>query len=496
MYTNVDDDLTLLTDLYQLTMGCGYWRAGIAERRACFHLFFRQAPFDGAYAVTAGLADALDYVEGIAFDAGAREYLGSLRGPDGVALFPPEFLRYLGDLRCTLDVDAMPEGTVAFAHEPLLRIEGPLLQVQLVETALLNMINFQTLIATKAARVCREARGPNGPEPVLEFGLRRAQGVDGAISASRAAFVGGCSATSNVLAGRRFGIPVQGTHAHSWVMAFDTEPEAFARYADSFPGASVFLVDTYDTLEGVRHAIEAGRALRERGHEMVGVRLDSGDLAELSIAARRMLDEAGFPDAAVVASNDLDEHRIAELKKRGARIGVWGVGTRLTTAYDQPALGGVYKLASIQDEKGIWQPRIKLSENPIKRSIPGRLQVRRFEEDGEMRLDAMYDVDAGLCADALVDPEDASVTFTHSRDGRDLLEPVLRGGARTRPDPSLATSRERALAQVAMLPERVARRTDPARYPVGLDAEVAKTRARLSAEARSRVVDRNEGSTP
>ena len=237
----------------------------------------------------------------------------------------------------------IPEGTIVFPHEPLLRVHGPLLQAQLLETALLNIVNFQTLVATKAARVVLAARG----EPVLEFGLRRAQGIDGALAASRAAYLGGCAATSNVLAGRLYGIPVRGTHAHSWVMCFDDELEAFRAYARAMPNNCVFLVDTYDTLDGVRHAIEVGQELRRQGHEMIGIRLDSGDLAWLSIEARRMLDEAGFPKATIVASNELDEQIIASLKDQGATIGVWGVGTRLVTAYDQPALGGVYKLAAI-----------------------------------------------------------------------------------------------------------------------------------------------------
>ncbi|HXT99615.1 MAG TPA: nicotinate phosphoribosyltransferase, partial [Polyangia bacterium] len=324
----------LLTDLYQLTMAYGYWKSARADDEAVFSLFFRKAPFGSGYTVACGLAPVIDYIEGFRFQPDDLEYLGGLTGNDGGRLFEKAFLDYLAELRPAVTVHGIPEGTVVFPHEPLLRIQGPILQCQLLETALLNIINFDTLVATKAARVCLAAQG----DSVLEFGLRRAQGRDGALAASRAAHVGGCAATSNVLAGKCFGIPVRGTHAHSWVMSFDTEREAFQAYADVMPNNCVFLVDTYDTLEGVHNAIAVARDLRRRGKELVGIRLDSGDLAWLSVQARKLLDEAGFPNAIIVASNDLDEHLIQSLKAEGAAIGVWGVGTKLCTAYDQPAL--------------------------------------------------------------------------------------------------------------------------------------------------------------
>src|SRR5690606_5071352 len=246
--------------------------------------------------------------------------------------------------------------------EPILRVRGPILQAQLVETPLLTLVNYQTLIATKAARVVQAARGA----PVLEFGLRRAQGIDGGLSASRAAYIGGCAGTSNVLAGKLLGIPVGGTHAHSWVMFHDSELDAFRAYAEALPGNCTFLVDTYDTLDGVRNAITVGKELRARGHELAGIRLDSGDLAHLSIEARKLLDEAGFPNAKIVASNDLDEHLIANIQEQGARIDTWGVGTKLVTGVGQCALGGVYKLGASRDEHGTWREAIKLSEQPIK----------------------------------------------------------------------------------------------------------------------------------
>ena len=316
--------LALLTDLYQLTMACGYWKAGTADREAVFHLTFRRAPFGGGYAIAAGIAPALDYLRTLRFTPDDVAYLASLRDDRGEPMFPAGFLDYLARLQFTCTVDAAPEGSLVFAYEPIVRVTGPIAQAQIVETALLTMINFETLIATKASRVVQAARGA----PVVEFGLRRAQGIDGGISASRAAYIGGCAATSNVLAGKRFGIPVRGTHAHSWVMFYDDELAAFRAYADALPGNCTLLVDTYDSLEGVRHAITVGHELRARGHDLAGVRLDSGDLAYLSIEARRMLDAAGFPSTKIVASNDLDERVITSLLEQGARIDTFGVGTR------------------------------------------------------------------------------------------------------------------------------------------------------------------------
>jgi nicotinate phosphoribosyltransferase len=306
----------LFTDLYELTMAAGYWKAGLAEREAVFQLFFRQHPFGGGYTIAGGLADAIKHLQRLRFGDPEREYLASLKGGGDRPLFEGGFLDHLGQLRFTGDVAAVPEGTVVFPQEPLVRVQGPLLQAQIVETMLLQTINFQSLLATKAARICQAADG----DPVIEFGLRRAQGGDGALAAARAAYIGGCAGTSNVLAARRLGIPVKGTHAHSFVMAFPSELEAFDAYVHAMPDNSILLVDTYDTLEGVCHAVTTGRRLRARGHELAGIRLDSGELGRLSIEARRMLDEAGFPEAVIVASNDLDEHQIARLKAQGARI--------------------------------------------------------------------------------------------------------------------------------------------------------------------------------
>ena len=475
--------LGLLTDLYELTMACGYWKAGVRDREAVFHLFFRENPFRGGFTVACGLAPVVDYLENFRFDEEDVAYLATLPGSDGKPIFVPEFLDFLRGMRLACDVDAVPEGTVVFPHEPLVRVTGPLIQAQIVETALLTLINFQTLIATKAARVVMAARG----EPVLEFGLRRAQGIDGGLSASRAAYVGGAAGTSNVLAGRLYGIPVKGTHAHSWVMCFDSEPEAFRAYAEALPNNCVFLVDTYDTLRGVRNAVEAGRRLRDHGHEMIGVRLDSGDLAYLSIEARKILDSGGFPDAAIVGSNDLDEHLITSLKEQGAKIGVWGVGTRLVTGHDQPALGGVYKLSAVRDGGGPWIDRLKLSEQAIKVTTPGILQVRRYQEQGEAIGDAIFDQQHPVgdgCV--IVDPVDLTrrKTIPAGTDATELLVPVFRGGQCVYELPSIEAARRRTREQLALFHGGVKRFANPHQYPVGLEAGLHDRKTEMILKAR------------
>jgi nicotinate phosphoribosyltransferase len=475
--------LSLLTDLYQLTMAYGYWTTGRAERGAVFHLSFRKHPFQGGYTIAAGLAYALDYLRGFRFQPDDLAYLGELVGNDGQPLFRPQFLDYLAGLRLSCDVDAVPEGTVVFPHEPLIRVQGPILQCQILETALLNMLNFQTLIATKAARICAAAGG----QPVLEFGLRRAQGIDGALAASRAAYIGGCAGTSNVLAGKLFRIPVKGTHAHSWVMSFDDEATAFEAYARAMPNNCVFLVDTYDTLEGVRNAIRVGRKLRASGHELVGIRLDSGDLAYLSIEARRLLDEAGFPNAAIVASNDLDEDIIASLKDQQARIAIWGVGTKLVTAYGQPALGGVYKLGAIQDPDGGWQPKVKLSEQAIKTSTPGILQIRRFRDPRGAVADMIYNqLDGEPPSLTIVDPLDPTRRrqLDEGLSAEDLLVPVLREGQVVRPEESLQTLRDRAGQQLQLFHSGIRRHVHPHRYPVGLERRLYEVKTQLILQER------------
>lgn len=475
--------LALLTDLYQLTMAYGYWKLGRAEQPAVFHLFFRTPPFGGGYTLAAGLEPALEFMENYRFEPSDVEYLATLQGNDGQPLFERGFLKYLADLRLTCDLHALPEGTLVFGREPILRVTGPILQCQLLETTLLNIVNFQTLIATKAARIAWAAKG----EPVVEFGLRRAQGIDGALAASRAAYIGGCAATSNVLAGKQFGIPVKGTHAHSWVMSFDTELEAFRSYAQVLPNNCVFLVDTYDTLDGVRRAIEVGRELRANGHEIVGIRLDSGDLAYLSIEARKLLDEGGFPNAVILASNDLDERIIESLKQQGSTIAVWGVGTKLVTAYDQPALGGVYKLGALQTADGKWQPKLKLSEQVIKTSIPGILQVKRFETADGFAGDLIYDELLGTAPQPMiVDPKDPTRHKRLPHDARvhELLVPVMRAGQRIGAAESLPVIRDRAKAQLSRLNNSSKRFLNPHEYPVGLDARLQAQRDQMIRDAR------------
>jgi nicotinate phosphoribosyltransferase len=483
------DSLALLTDLYQITMACGYWKTGKAAREeAVFHLGFRRAPFEGGFAVACGLAPVLRFLESFRFDSDDLDYLATLVGNDDRPLFPREFLDHLGALRLSVDVDAAPEGTVVFPHEPILRVRGPILEAQILETALLNLINFPTLVATKAARIALAAGGA----PILEFGLRRAQGVDGALEASRASFVGGAFATSNLLAGRLHGIPVRGTHAHSWVMSFDSELDSFLAWAEVMPGNCVFLVDTFDTLDGVCAAVEAGKRLREGGHEMIGVRLDSGDLAWLSKEARRILDEGGFPEATIVASNDLDERLIESLVHQGAKIDVFGVGTRLVTGWDQPALGGVYKLSAVRTDGGPWEDRIKLSEQSIKISTPGIQQVRRFSRNGRFVADMVFDerFDPGSPAE-IVDPMDPTrrMTIEETLPHEDLLVPVLRGGKRVFSPPPLAESRARTFDQLGRLHDGILRQLNPHRYPVGLERTLFDRKDELVRAARARRVE-------
>ena len=476
--------LATLTDLYELTMAAGYVSAGVADREAVFSLSFRTLPFEGGYTLAAGLEDAVAILQGMQFEDADLAHLRGLVGGTGSRLFTDDFLDLLAAFRFTCDVDAIPEGTVAFANEPLMRIRGPLLQAQIVESMLLTVVGFQTLVATKAARVVEAAGGG----PVLEFGLRRSQGPDGALSAARAAYIGGVAATSNVLAGRLFGIPVRGTHAHSWVQVFDDEQRAFDAYADAQPDNVTLLVDTYDSLTGVAHAIETGKRLRASGRSLAGIRLDSGDLAYLSIEARRMLDDAGFTDTKIVASNDLDEHTIDSLRAQGARIDIWGVGTKLDTCFDQPALGAVYKLTSICDPGGGRRYPVKVSELSAKTSIPGVLGVRRFVDGtGRFRADMIYDEDLPEpTSDVIVDPADALHMRTIDPAWRpeELLVPILRSGERVTAAPSLDEIRGRARDQLSRLHPAIRRLLNPHVYPVGLERALHDRRTALVLERR------------
>ncbi|EFB42312.1 hypothetical protein pah_c012o025 [Parachlamydia acanthamoebae str. Hall's coccus] len=463
-------------------MGIG--RLGLIRKKRFFTFFFVRPPFQGGFTVAAGLEYVIDYLTNFRFDPSDLQYLASLKNPDDGPLFEEEFFDYLADLRFTCSLDAVPEGTVVFPYEPLLRVQGPLIMCQLLETPLLNLINFSTLIATKAARICIAANG----EPVLEFGMRRAQGVDGALTASRAAYIGGCESTSNLLAGKLFGIPVKGTHSHSWVMAFEDELEAFQTYAKSLPGNCVFLVDTYDSLEGVKNAIEVGKWLKTQGKKLLGVRLDSGDLAYLSILSRKLLDDAGFTETKIFASNELDETLISELKRQGAQISVWGVGTNLVTAKDQPALDGVYKLSAIRDPGKDWHYKLKLSEQMMKISNPGILQVRRYKTEKENIADAIYDIHSDMRQEChLVDPFDSTRqrVLSSNLQSEDLLIPVFKEGQRVYNSPSLDEIRNRTQEQLLQFPVGVKRFLNPHQYVVGMEKSLYDKKVRLIQTIRS-----------
>ena len=379
---NTQRNLTLLTDLYQLTMMQGYYNNDTNNHEVVFDLFYRNNPSKNGYAICAGLSQTIEYIQNLAFTEGDIEYLASLN------TFQDEFLDYLRNFKFTGDIYAIPEGTVVFPMEVLMRVKAPIFEAQFVETALLNMINHPSLIATKAARVVKAAEG----DPILEFGLRRAQGPDAGIYGARAAIIGGCAGTSNVLTGQMFNVPVSGTHAHSWVMSFDEEIEAFRAYAKLFPDKCILLVDTYDTLEsGVPNAIKVFDEMKAAGVEMksYGIRLDSGDLAYLSKKARQMLDAAGHKDAIISASCDLDEMLIADLKRQGAKITLWGVGTNLITSSDCPSFGGIYKLAAEIGKDGVEIPKIKISDNPEKVTNPGVKKLIRVydKQTGKMIAD-------------------------------------------------------------------------------------------------------------
>jgi nicotinate phosphoribosyltransferase len=463
-------------------MSCGYWKAGVSDHEAAFHVTFRENPFGGGFTVACGLATAIDFLRTFHFTETQLDYLASQNGNDGRPLFDSGFLDHLRRLRLSCDIDAIPEGTLIFPNEPLIRICGPIIQCQLLETALLNILNFQSLIATKAARVCLAAEN----DPVIEFGLRRAQGVDGGLSSARATYIGGCAGTSNLQAGQHCGIPVSGTQAHSWIMFFESESEAFEKYARAIPNNCVFLVDTYNSIDGVRRAIEVAKQLRKDRHEMIGVRLDSGDRVALSIEARKMLDEAGFPDAKIVCSGDLDEFAIAEMKQRGAKIDIWGVGTKLTTGQPDAALGGIYKLGAMRPPGEQWRYRIKLSDEPAKTSCPGLLQVRRFHEpDGRFIADAIYEIDHALSDPfVIVDLQTQEQNEIPAKtEYFDLLVPIFRRGDLVYRVPDIQESRAYAQEQLKHAPPAILGLKEARPYRVGLASSLHELRSTLIARA-------------
>lgn len=478
-----------MTDLYEITMMQGYFKTGNHDV-VVFDAFYRVNPSGGGYAIACGLEQVVEYINGLHFTADDIRYLESLH------LFDDDFLKYLSTFRFSGSIYAIPEGTVVFPREPLLKVVAPIMEAQLVETAILNIINHQSLIATKAARVCYAAKG----DTVMEFGLRRAQGPDSGVFGARAAVIGGCKGTSNVLAGQTFNIPVMGTHAHSWIMSFPDEYTAFKTYAELYPDACTLLVDTYDTLKsGLPNAIRVFTEMRASGTEMksYGIRMDSGDLAYLSKKARRMLDDAGFPDAVISASNDLDEYLIESLKIQGARITSWGVGTSLITSRDCPAFGGVYKLAAIRNADGHFAPKIKLSENSEKVTNPGNKEIYRIydKKTGKIRADLIcleeesFDESRDM---VLFDPNE---TWKRTRINggtytmRKLLVPVFEDGKCVYTSPAVQEIRKYCTAEKATLWDENMRFVNPAKVYVDLSDKLYKMKQTVLNEmsaARSR----------
>ena len=475
-------NLTMMTDLYQLTMMYGYFKKGMAGNKAVFDLFFRDTKANSSYAVMAGTESIVEYINDLHFSENDVAYLRSLN------LFDESFLSVLRELHFTGEIYAMEEGTLVYPYEPLVRVIAPIMEAQLVETALLNLVNHQTLIATKASRVCYAAKG----DAVMEFGLRRAQGPDAGIDGARAAMIGGCQATSNVLTGQLFGVPVGGTHAHSWVMSFPDELSAFRAYAEVFPKNGLLLVDTYDTLaSGVPNAITVFGELRAKGYEPMGIRLDSGDLAFLSRQARKMLDEAGFPNAKIFASGDLDEEVIWDLKAQGAAISVWGVGTRMITSMDNPALGGVYKL-SAEEVNGKFEPRIKISENPAKITNPGVKRLYRFYDrlSGKALADliALEDEDYSSGEPLeIFDPENTWKKMTLcDYEVRPLLAPIFENGELVYTLPTLSEISEYAKREMETFWDEYKRLHSPHRYKVDLSKPLYELKRGMLEERRSK----------
>lgn len=468
-----DDSLTLHTDLYQINMMQVYFKQGIHNKKAVFELYFRKLPFANGYAVFAGLERMIAYLENLKFSETDLAYLRDLG-------YDEAYLAYLRDFKLDLSIKSAKEGDLVFANEPLVQVEGPLAQCQLIETALLNIINFQTLIATKAARI----KSVIEDEPLLEFGTRRAQEMDAALWGTRAAMIGGADATSNVRAGKIFGIPVAGTHAHALVQTYGNDYDAFKAYAQTHKDC-IFLVDTYDTLRlGVPAAIKVAKEFGDKIN-FKGVRIDSGDMAYLSKKVRKQLDDAGYPDAKIYASNDLDENTILNLKMQKAKIDVWGVGTKLITAYDQPALGAVYKIVSIEDEKGQMQDTIKLSNNAEKVSTPGKKQVWRITSRAKGKSEGDYITFAGLDVNQLDEIHMFHPTYTYidkwvkDFDAVPLLVDIYDQGKLVYDLPSLTEIKAYAKKELDALWDEYKRVLNPQEYPVDLAGDVWKNKMDL-----------------
>ena len=466
-------NLTLLTDLYELTMMQGYFHNMDKNETVIFDAFYRKNPMDSGYAISAGLEQVIKYVKELHFNDEDIKYLASL------GIFDKDFLDYLADFHFSGSIYAIPEGTVIFPREPLVKVIAPIMEAQLMETAILNIINHQSLIATKASRVCWAAKG----DGIMEFGLRRAQGPDAGTYGARAAVIGGCVGTSNVLCGQLFDVPVKGTHAHSWIMSFPDEYTAFKAYADMYPNACILLVDTYNTLKsGVPNAIRVFQEMKAQGLPMkgYGIRLDSGDLAYLSKAARKMLDEAGFPDAVISASNDLDEYLIDSLKVQGAAITSWGVGTNLITSKDWPSFGGVYKLAAIMGEDGNFIPKIKLSENSEKVTNPGNKTVYRIymKDTGKIKADLIclvgekFDENEPLLLFDPLEPWKKTRLEPNTYTLREILKPVFLDGKCVYESPKTMEIRDYCQKELSTLWDETRRLVNPQQVYVDLSSKL------------------------
>lgn len=476
-------NLTLLTDLYELTMMQGYFRNMDRNETVIFDAFYRSNPNGGGYAISAGLDQLIKYIKELHFAPQDIEYLA------GLQIFDQDFLDYLADFRFSGSIYAIPEGTVIFPREPIVKVIAPIMEAQLVETAILNIMNHQSLIATKASRVCWAARG----DGIMEFGLRRAQGPDAGTYGARAAVIGGCIGTSNVLCGQLFHVPVKGTHAHSWIMSFPDEYTAFKTYAEMYPSACILLVDTYDTLKsGVPNAIRVFQEMRDSGVTLTsyGIRLDSGDLAYLSKEARKMLDEAGFPDASICASNDLDEYLLHDLKIQGAAINSWGVGTNLITSKDNPSFGGVYKLAAIQNEAGEFVPKIKISENTEKITNPGNKTIFRIYDKttGKVKADLIcfadetFDTDEELLLFDPIETWKKTKLAGGSYTMREILVPIFKNGECIYQSPSVKEIAEYCRQEKKTLWEETKRLFNPHQVYVDLSPKLYEVKRKLLEE--------------
>ncbi len=473
-------NLTLLTDLYQLTMMNGYFKENAHEEVMVFDVFFRNNPSRGGYTLICGIDEVIDYIEGLHFEEEDITYLKNLN------IFDEGFLEYLRHFRFTGEIYAVHQGSVMFPGEPILRVKAKAIEAQFIETAILCIINFQSLIATKASRICQVAKD----DVVMEFGLRRAQGPDAGIYGAKAAIVGGAQGTSNVLTGKMFDVPVMGTHAHSWIQKFDSEIEAFRSYANTYPTKTILLIDTYDTLEsGLPNAITVFNEMRAKGYEPLGVRIDSGDLEYLSREVRQRLDDAGFENVKITASNDLDEYTLMDLKLQGAKIDSWGIGTKLITSSDWPSLGGVYKLSAVEKD-GVLEPKIKISESPEKITNPGYKKIIRIYNKSNNKAEA----DLIMLAHETVD-ETKPLTLFHPlytwkkktyKDYyiKELLQPLFIDGKCVREKKSVMECREYSFQEKNSLWPQYLRLSNPEPYKVDLSQELWNVKNELLNEKR------------